>query len=269
MILVTNRESDDYKEIFDLAREKEYEIWGEEPLYRTECSLDELYSQGSAQLLELLRYPTLYCVCMDDHAGNWEYSSVQSLLEAVAASDKQDLYEEEDCGLSLVIEDANWEVILPRPIRRSRWMNFCVTMDNIRLTQADLIPRRCREIREQLNLDFEARGDGSDAVLNREVSAAIASGDHMAVSAVLQKNVYTGEFFGSISPAFHRGNDGLFASKGKSISDAEVLRFAYRSTGHSVRECFRDVQTVICTGVAGVAPGEHRAFFEGCIVAEG
>ena len=268
ILLLSRRDDEDYAEIYEMAEEKGYDIWEGEPLYWSECDPHEMKSQGVEMMFDLLSAPTMYCVRMENE-GRWENNSVQCALRSLRAAERKGMLREDKCRISLVIDDADWEVVVPRDLRRCSWLNFCITMDNMRLTQADIVRKRCVELRSNLEEVKECNDDGSFFELLQDMNAVMQSGDHSAVVSMLNEKVDTTAFANHIHPILTSCNDALVAPQMREIPDGMIRSYAAFITGHSVQDFFEDVQTVVCTGVGGISPEEHRAFQEACVIPPG
>ena len=264
-ILLVDNGGADYEDIAEMALDAGYEVGSYAPWYFTEHSYAEVCEEGERLMTALLSKRTLVRICPDVQKRHI-YNSVTEALRWLHSAERNNL-EDVECNVSLVMENSDWEIFVPGEVGNCNWLNFCITADCRRLTVEDNVNKRYQTVRNYLAAECEdVKSD-----LRDQVRQAAATKDVLAVKKLLDQNVYMDAYAGTMDPhlAYSQKNIDLIREHNKRVSDKTIYDFARGTLYNALVDFFYNVQTVICTGLAGIVPGEAKSFLYSFVLTPG
>lgn len=270
ILFVPNQGDEHYADIFALAEENGYTVRDMEAKYCSDYDMDEINQLGDLTMGILLKPRTMLRVRMDA-SKKFQYNSVLASLYGLLQSEKDGEIDDER-NISVLLEDSNWELFVPEALGMSGVINFCITMDSQRLGIPDLKVNYAKYVLWYLRNKAEQYDDDQGAFL-AELGQAVNNQDHTLAQAILNENIQLGTYDARL-PFFVK-SDNCKVSVVRALKEKEekvpdlATEFAQTQTPVAVRRFLASVQTVICTGVAGLIPDEHRAFLQACVLSAG
>lgn len=266
ILLVTSGEKTDYSDIFTLAKEAGYKVSHYTAIYETETKWRDVTNLGMDLLEEIMDGPVLVEAKMDP-GKKYAYSTVQAALSALIGICEQELEEEKDLrNLSLAVEDCNWELLIKHSFLTNNWINTCLTFDNRRLCASTLLRERMESA--YWRQDHAELEPGAKVYSRQEIEQAMAGG-LLQTKTLLDSKLTMDDYYPFVPILDHKENREFKAQRSLGMTGEEMRKKVYETTLVEIFRFFQNVQTVICAGVDGISPEEHKAFLKACIVSEG
>lgn len=266
ILLVVTSEKTDFSDIFTLAEQSGYTIRHYTPVYEMDVAYHDVTDKGF-DLLEQIMAGPVFTVAYMPPDKKYAYSSVQAALFSLCGICNLKLQEEEDLrNLSLVIEDSDWELLVKDSLLTNNWVNTCITFDSRRLNSLTLLRERMESAKWRKT---HAVLEDSEQVYSRQEIEKAMAGGLAQTKALLDSKLAMDDYYAYMPTLERMDNRDFKNQKTLEMTDDELRRKIYETTLHEALLFFQDVQTVICTGIDGIAPEEHKAFLRACIVDEG
>ena len=266
IILAINNRETDYDDIFREAQDAGYEIYSHEPLYYPEHSTREIERKAASIMRKMMAEKILMYVYPDKEKKG-QVNTVSYMPAMLYAMEHLEENEEIEFDyVSMVIEDADWELTLPAELHRCGWLNFCITTGCRQMSMAALKTGHLREVRLHLLRDQE---ETDRSALYEELHSKLDMPGLPDMVSLLDANIESPKDYKQLRNA-------LTDAKLSSLIDLtrdraeECSRFiASQSLPVELSSFFQDVETVVCTGLSDIAPHEAKDFLRQFVVAPG
>lgn len=256
-----------FKDLYRMAKEAGYEMGTYDPYFYPEYSTSEIDEEGQ-NLMQALMSGQVF-IWVDLNACNrYRFNSVSAAIQWLHHAERKELEYVEFGNVSLVMEDANWEIFVPDCAGACNWLNFCITADCRRLAVNDNVESRYQYIKHLTQKDYAELDDPN---FRGQVRDAAETGDIMAVRKLLDQNIYTDELASRVDPriGYRFKNVDLIIESNSYLPDEALRNYAKDTLYTALTKFFYNVQTVICTGLAGIVPAEQKSFLQAFVLTPG
>lgn len=262
VVILTKDRENEYADLIQMAEDAGYDIMRHDVLYCEDRRTGRDADVSGAALTSKVASGLRFLLMLLEPGVRHVYNDATGLLRSMCKMDhaREVMENESDEPLpfndvSVLIDDANWEVHVPYGLSQIGAVNICVTMDAQRLGRPDVIRNHVASIQERLVRDKEGVPKNVFRSFQQGMHSTMTEGNPVAVRDFLEKSLT-----GNRAGAGMLVNNSELAVNLAARRDANSVRgFSAATSGYFMTRFFQGIQTIVCTGIAGMPPEEHRA----------
>lgn len=270
IILMRSSEDGRFNEIYELAKEAGYEFIDHTPIYYPDYDFDVMENTGEEIAERLVKRKTFLRIWYDGDK-RYDICSADKILHLMSeplflAGETED-DDNERIMVSLLADNVGWDIVANATLGDSPYVNYCILTSCDTLRVSDTVRCRRETILGRLRNTREISGEDP---LRKAVTDAAQKKDLEMAQNVLNNNIrISGATNVSNILVPENNKQRMMQLSLENMSSKELDSFVNMNVLNYMSGFFYDVVTVICTGLHGLSPAEHKDFLRTFVVPYG